>query len=75
MLRNLRVVYYRPVIVEMCQFVGQPLHVVRLEACPVPYHIVVCGGDSALSNRLAHKVEVIPGKNEFVYLYNLLVLN
>ena len=51
---------YRPVIVEMTQFVSEPLHVVRLECRCVMDDIEMSWGDSTLADTLTHQKEVIP---------------
>ena len=43
---------YRPVIIQVAELVGETLDVVRLHAAGVKDHIVVCGSDSALTDRL-----------------------
>lgn len=50
----------RPVVVEVAHFVGQALHVVRLQSSGVPDHVVVGGGHCSLPHRLRHQEEVIP---------------
>lgn len=52
--------YYLPVVVEVAQLVGKPLHVVRFEATAVVDHIVVSGRYAAHTHSLTHNEEVIP---------------
>lgn len=53
-------VTHRPVVVEMAELVGKPLHVVGPQSRGVTDHIEVGGGDRPLAHRLAHQEEVIP---------------
>ena len=54
------VITYRPVVVEVAEFVGESLHVVWLESRGVTDHIEVGGGHRPLTNTLTHKEEIIP---------------
>lgn len=45
---------YRPVVVEVAEFVGEALHVVRLESGAVTDDIEVGWRDCALTNTLTH---------------------
>ena len=45
---------HRPVVVEVAQLVGEPLHVVWLESRCVIDNVETGGRDCSLANRLAH---------------------
>lgn len=51
-----------PVVVEMAQFEGQSLHVVRLQAIVVIDDVIVSGINSPPVSSLADQVEVIPAE-------------
>ena len=51
-----------PVVVEMSELVRDPLHVVRLEAGVVPNDVEGSRRHGALTHRLRHQEEVVPGK-------------
>lgn len=51
-----------PVVVEMAQFEGQSLHVVRLQAIVVIDDVIVSGVNSPPVSSLADQVEVIPAE-------------
>lgn len=53
---------YLPVEVHVAQFVGKPLHVIRLQSAGVVHYVVVGWGDTSSGNSLANDVEVIPGR-------------
>lgn len=53
---------HRPVVIDVAEFVGQPLDVVRLQATAVIDDIIVCWGHTPTSHSLAHDEEVIPAK-------------
>lgn len=59
---------YLPVVVHVAQLVGEPLHMIRLQSAGVVHNIVVGWGDTSWADRLAHNVEVIPGKQRLQQL-------
>ena len=66
--------HYLPVVVEVAQLVGEPLHVVGLEAAAVVHHVVVSGRDAAHTHSLTHDEEVIPeeeGRDTYFTLNNI----
>lgn len=58
-----------PVVVQVRQLVGQPLHVVGLQASHVPQHVVVSGAHCALAYGLRDEEEVVPGKHNTQTLF------
>ena len=50
----------RPVVVEMAEFVGQPLHVVGLQRGRVVNDVVMGRSDRSLTHALRHDEEVVP---------------
>ena len=53
-------VSHRPVVVEVTEFVGEPLHVVRLEATRVKDDVEMSWSNCPLTNTLTCQEEVIP---------------
>lgn len=53
---------YLPVEVHVAQFVGKPLHVIRLQSAGVVHYVVVGWGNTSSGDSLAYNVEIIPGK-------------
>lgn len=53
-------VTHRPVVVEVAQFEGESLHVVRLQAVVVIDDVIVGGGNCSLASCLTDQVEVVP---------------
>ena len=51
-----------PVVVEMAEFVGEPLHVVRSETTGVSNHIEMCWSDCSLTYTLTCQEEIIPNQ-------------
>ena len=51
---------YRPVIVEVTEFVGKSLHVIWFESWGIVDDVVMSGSYCTLAHRLRHKEEVIP---------------
>ena len=51
---------HRPVVVEVAEFVGEPLHVVWFEATGVVDDVEVGWGDSSLTHTLTHQEKIIP---------------
>ena len=49
-----------PVVIEMCQFVGEFLEVVRLQSRTVMDHNIVSGCDCSLTDMLRHQEEIKP---------------
>ena len=49
-----------PVVVQVAELVGEPLHVVRFQATGVPDDVEVGGSDSSLTHTLARQEEIIP---------------
>lgn len=66
---------YRPVVVEMAQFVCQSLHVVRFQTSTIVDDIVMGGGHCTLAYRLGHQKEVIPSSNKVACEYRTLCIN
>ena len=58
--RHLLDMTHRPVVVKVTELVGESLHVIWLQSRRVRDDIEVGGGDSALTNTLTHKKEVVP---------------
>lgn len=58
----------RPVVVQVAQFVAQPLQYIRLVIALVVHHDVVSGRDAALTDRLRHQevIEVVAPGNGMV---------
>ena len=54
---------YRPVVVEVAELVGEPLHVVWVQAGGVTDDVKVGWSDSALTCTLTHQKEIIPARN------------
>ena len=51
---------HRPVVVEVAEFVGEPLHVVWFQASGVVDDVEVGWGDCALTHALTHQEKIIP---------------
>lgn len=59
---------YRPVVVEVAEFVGQSLHVVRLQSRGVIDDVEVGGRDCSLTDTLTDQEEVIPAMPDTVVI-------
>ncbi len=62
---------YRPVVVEMAQFVGEPLHLVRTQAHCIPHNVVVRWRHCALAYTLRYQEEVIPATSHTLQCFQL----
>ena len=51
---------HRPVVVEVAEFVGEPLHVVRFQATRVIDDVEMGGSDCSLMNTLTCQEEIVP---------------
>lgn len=56
---------YLPVEVHVAQFVGKPLHVIRLQSAGVVHYVVVGWGDTSIGNSLTYDVEIIPSREGY----------
>ena len=51
---------HRPVVVEVAEFVGEPLHVVRFQATRIIDDVEMGGSDCSLTNTLTCQEEIVP---------------